>query len=445
MRKLEKRAIMCLMLAAILFLGIVVFTWRFVAHGAEWATFYGNTQVYTNGRINRGTIYDRNGVMLLDCTQDGFIYPDDYALRRSTVHVIGDPDGNIPDGVLNRFTGDLIGYDLLNGTYDTSPDGKSITLTIDSLANETAYYYLSNYDAGAMGIYNYKTGEILCMVSTPTIDPAWEEEVDPESSVYFNNFLQGAMTPGSTFKLVTAAAAIEELDTDDFAFVCDGINEYQGESFRCVSTHGRVDFTEAMADSCNGAFGRLARETGAEKLADMVDQVGLTRSVNVDGIETAKGSFYFPDNDDILLSWSGIGQGEDLVNPCAMMVYVGAIANDGEGVSPTLLHKSNFLGSLSGSRKTRRYLKSETAEKLRFMMKNNVVSSYGEYNYPDLDIYAKSGTAEVGDGEYSWFVGFIDDEEHPYAFVCWVDGGNGGAATAGPIVRETLYALIANN
>ena len=124
MRKLERRANICLLLAAALFIGILIFTWRFVTKGQDWASFYGNRQIYTNGEVNRGTIYDRNGVMLLNCTKDGLVYPSDASLRKATVHAVGDPKGNIATGAINVFRPQLIGYDLLNGTYDTTKEWK---------------------------------------------------------------------------------------------------------------------------------------------------------------------------------------------------------------------------------------------------------------------------------------------------------------------------------
>lgn len=146
MQKLENRARICLLLAAVLFLGLVVFTWRLVVHGAEWATFYGNTQIYTNGMINRGTVYDRNDVMLMQCTPNGVVYPDSSVLRMSTVHAVGDPKGNMSTGAINMWKGGLIGYNLLNGTYDTTKDGKKITLNIDSKANVAAYEALGSHN-----------------------------------------------------------------------------------------------------------------------------------------------------------------------------------------------------------------------------------------------------------------------------------------------------------
>ena len=444
MRKLERRAGICLLLATVLFLGIVVFCWRFVTNGGQWAGFYGNSQIYTNGQLNRGTIYDRNGNLLINCTPDGIQYPDDSAMRKATVHVVGDPKGNVSTGAINMWKAELIGYDILNGTYNSKAEGKTITLSVDAAANRTAYNALGGRE-GTVGVFNYKTGEIMCMVKTPTFDPAGEEPEDPNSSVYFNTFLMGALTPGSTFKLVTSAAAYDTLgNIDGFTFTCDGVNEFEGEKIRCVGTHGTVNFEQALAKSCNGAFGELSREVGARTLADYVDAVGLTSSINVDGIKTAKGSFDFPRDNDVLLSWAGIGQHQDLVNPCAMMVYVGSIANEGQAVQPTLLKSSNFLKTMT-SKSLGQYLDAGTANKLKEIMKNNVQTTYGEDNFSGLDIYAKSGTAEVGDASDSWFVGFIQDENHPYAFVVWVKDGGTGYQTCGPIARSVLNTLIANN
>ena len=446
MRKLEKRAWICLALAAMLFIGISIFGWRLVNNGADWASFYGNTQIYSGGMINRGSIYDRNGELLLECTEDGMRYNENRDIRCATLHVVGDPKGSVATGAINMWKSELIGYDLLNGTYDTSKDGQKIKLTIDAEANAAAYRALGGRD-GTVGVFNYKTGEIMTMVSTPTFDPSGVAPGDTSSSVYFNTFLMGTLTPGSTFKLVTAAAAIDSgMNTSDFSFTCDGTNAIGSEKITCVHSHGTVDFKEALAVSCNGAFGSISREIGPEALAETASKVGLTESVDVSGIETAKGSFTFPADNSIKLSWAGIGQAEDLVNPCTMMVYMGAIANGGEAIQPALIKSSNFLQGLTGGKSLGNYLSESTADQLRGMMKEAVRVSYGENNYPGLDLYAKSGTAEVGtSSSNSWFVGFIDNEDHPYAFVVWVKGGGFGSETAAPIARTVLNTLIENN
>ena len=446
----------CLILAILLVFGVGVFGVRFVKNGAEWATFYGNTQIYTDGQLNRGTITDRNGIELLRCTPDGAEYNEDYSIRVSTIHAVGDTEGNISSGAINVFKGQLIGYDLLNGTYDTTANGKKIALTIDANACRTAYEALAGR-TGAVGVYNWKTGDIVCMVSTPSFDPyyppeASDEEDDSDASAstgnsyYFNNFLSGLLTPGSTFKLVTSAAVIGTIpDRDSFTFDCDGINQLgdrEDSQLRDIKTHGEVDFREALAQSCNGAFGVLTREVGASTMEEYAERTGLTKPVDVNGIETAAGSFDFPTDNDVKLSWAGIGQADDLVNPCAMMVYMGAIANGGEPVEPSLIKSATFLKEIRGGRTIGRYIDKDTAVELKDMMKNNVVSNYGESNFNGLDMYAKSGTAEVGTtNPDAWFVGFTDDSDAPYAFVVWVKGGGYGSEVAAPIATRVLSAL----
>ena len=445
MRKLEKRSMICMVLAAVLFLGVSLFMFRFVTKGGTWATFYANSQIYTDGMLNRGKVMDRNDRFLMECTKDGIKYNDDWSIRMATVHAVGDPKGNVATGAINMFKSQLIGYDILNGTYDTSKDGKKIKLTIDADANVSAYNAL-NGRTGTVGVMNWKTGEILCMVSTPAFDPAGTLPKDTDSSYYFNNFIMGTMTPGSTFKLITSAAVIDNLSNRDaFSFTCDGVNEYDDIKFRDVSVHGTVNFKEALAKSCNGAFGELTRQVGARTMQKYVEKLGLTEPVVVNGVETAAGSFDFPRDNPVKLSWAGIGQADDQVNPCAMLVYMGAIANEGVAVQPSLIKNATFIKEKTGGKSLGHYLDEDTAKELRKMMKNNVKTNYGEGNYPGLKLYAKSGTAEVGDRSDAWFVGFIKNKNNPYAFVVWVKDGGFGSQTAGPIARTVLNQLIINN
>ena len=125
-----------------------------------------------------------------------------------------------------------------------------------------------------------------------------------------------------------------------------------------------------------------------------------------------------------------------------MMVYAGAIANEGEAIQPTMIKSATFLRELTGGKSLGRYLDKDTAAELRSMMKNNVVENYGEENFDGLDIYAKSGTAETGDYyPDAWFVGFTDDIDAPYAFVVWVKGGGYGSEVAAPIAKSVLRTL----
>ena len=177
-------------------------------------------------------------------------------------------------------------------------------------------------------------------------------------------------------------------------------------------------------------------------MEEYTEKAGLTEPVDVNGISTAAGTFDFPSDNEVKLSWAGIGQAEDLVNPCAMMVYMGAIANGGEPVQPSLFKSASFIKEITGGKSLGRYIDEDTAAELKSMMKNNVVENYGEENFYGMDMYAKSGTAENGsDTPDAWFVGFTGDEDAPYAFVVWVKDGGYGSEVAAPIAARVINTL----
>lgn len=442
MKKLERRAVLVLLLTVFLLSGTALFVFRFVRNGSKWATFYANASIYSNGYLKVGKIYDRNGVLLAEngAGENGAPkYSDDKEIRLATAHVVGDPKGNVSTSAENKLADQVIGYDLLNGTYSITNSSHKMRLSIDSEANRAAYRALGSRN-GFAAVYNYETGEIVCLVSKPTFDPEDPPDVSSASSgTYMNKVLSGRFVPGSTFKLITSAAAIETLDDlDDFTFDCTGTYYVNGEKITCTHAHGHEDFESALANSCNGAFGKIAIRVGAANMKAYTEKCGLTHVYSIDGINNVKGSFDFPSNADLNLGWAGIGQWKDLVNPLSMLVYMGAIAGDGKAAEPHLLHSSVRPAS-----KTSRMIESSTAEELQRLMKNNVTSTYGASNYPGLDIYAKSGTAEVGDGtNNAWFVGFIKNTDAPYAFVVCVENGSSGSVTAGPVARAVLDELV---
>ncbi len=443
MRKLEKRSIICLALAAVLVIGMGVFTYRFVRYGNEWATFYANQSVYQDGRLAIGSIYDVNGVLLAENSNGTVIYSDDEGIRRGTLHAVGDMDGNISTSALSAFKDDIVGYSLLTGTYSITGRGNDITLTIDAEVSKAAYEALDGR-SGCIGIYNYETGDILCMVSSPGFDPADPPEIstDDTSGLYINRFLSATYTPGSIFKLVTSAAAIENLsDLDTWTYNCTGVTEINGERIRCANStaHGVQDFEDALANSCNCAFANLTQMVGASTMAEYAEKCGLTNSYDIDGIFNVKGSFEFPETP-YSLAWAGIGQYNDQVNPCSMMVFMGAIAQGGKAAVPNILYSA-----FSSADTTEQMIEESTAMQLRSMMKNNVVSTYGEDNFPGLDIYAKSGTAEVdGENPTAWFAGFIENEDAPYAFIVCIEDSGYGTDVAAPAANYVLQQVIAS-
>lgn len=184
-----------------------------------------------------------------------------------------------------------------------------------------------------------------------------------------------------------------------------------GEEITCPFAHGEMDINSALANSCNGVFAQLATELGAETMSKYVEKAGILDSYSVDGIATAKGSFDLTGASTSQIGWSGVGQYNDLVNPCAMMVWMGAIANQGKTAVPYLISKTEGdlpLPSLPHfTKKTDQLIDADTAQVVGDMMANNVRETYGSSRFPNMDICAKSGTAEVGGGKKpnAWFAG----------------------------------------
>ena len=430
MRKLEGRAVICIMLALLLIAGLGLFIGKLVIHGDEWASFYGNTHVYKDGKMAVGSVYDRNGVLLLKNDEEGQHYHEDSIVRRATVHVVGDKDQNIVTGATYAFKSDMVGYNLITGTKGILfGSGRSMALTIDAQVSKVAYQALGNRN-GLVGVYNWKTGEIICAVSKPGLDPEFSTG-NAETGTYINKVISSKAIPGSTFKLVTAAAAIEKIDDiKTRKFKCTGKYKIDGEYVTCQSVHGTMDFYGALANSCNCAFAEMTLEMGKGTMKSKVKELGLTSAYDINGIKSQKGNFDF-DTAKITLGWSGIGQGNDQVNPLSMMVFMGAIAGEGTAAEPNILMDSKV--------KTTTLLDGEVAKQLKEMMRNNVLRTYGESNYPGLNLHAKSGTAEGAKGEATnaWFCGFSGD----YAFIVCVEKGGYGSQAAGPVANKVLQAL----
>ena len=180
-----------------------------------------------------------------------------------------------------------------------------------------------------------------------------------------------------------------------------------------------------------------------------VEKTGLNKSYDIDGIDTKAGTFDYPDSG-VNLAWTGIGQYHDMVNPCSMMVYMGAIAGNGTAVLPTIMSPANFIEENIDKAKTA-ILKTEdmidesTASSLRDMMRNNVENHYGgDGAFPGLELCAKSGTAEVAGQTKpnAWFTGFIDDEDNPYAFVVLVEDAGYGSDVAGDVANKVLQDIV---
>lgn len=434
MKKISSRSATVWLLAAVVVLGLFVYVRNQYESGKRWAMYFP-----TFSAAAEGTIYDRSGECLVTFEGSDSTFAGDAVVREANYHVTGDFWGRTGTGLLSRFWSNAQGYSFFRGTTVSSVS--ELNLTVDSSLNTRAYLLLRNtaegLGRGAIMISNYKTGEIICMVSSPSIDPE-NSSAEPEEGAYINRCISSVFTPGSTFKLVTSAAALENLaDIDTRKYLCEGEYDIAGVKITCTTSHGYQTFEQALANSCNCAFARITVLLGQDTMVKYVQDYGFMSAHTLDGMQTSAGTFPTEFVGDPELAWAGIGQSTDTVCPYTMLRYVSAIANGGILTEPTLINDGVPQGSS-------RLMNAETADALKELMKNNVRTHYeGDIRFPGLNLAAKTGTAETGTGtSHSWFTGFLDDEEHPYAFVATVEEGGFGLWTAGLMMNDILQYLV---
>lgn len=450
MNRIAGRALIAVVLAVALLFGMIAFIVDYSANASDWIVFSGSPHVYSSGEV-AAILADRSGVVLADL-RGARVYSGDETLREAMLHWTGDTQGNIDIPYLTEYRKALSGFDALNGVYSYGEQESVLTLTLSAQVQKAALEALGTRK-GTVAVYNYRTGELLCAVSTPTFDPqnVPDIESDPDGrydGVYLNRFLQSSYIPGSIFKIVTLAAALELLpDAQTLTFTCTQTYEMDGGDVTCEAWHGEQSLEDAFANSCNCAFAQLVERIGSDRLAQYVAQFGITLPVSFDGMTTQSGNFDISDAAAVEQAWAGIGQYTDLINPCRFLTFVGTIAQGGSGVEPFVVRQID-VGSRTTYRgeaaQTGRIMSIGTAECLKAYMRNNVETVYGSENFPNLTVCAKSGTGEVGSGAApnAMFTGFVEDEAYPLAFIVAVEEGGYGARTCVPIIASVLDACV---
>ena len=448
MRTTGFRSMVLYLLLACFVGGVVYLGVNLFLHGGQWAM-----QPY-NGHISSslGNISDRNGNVLATSTEEGRAYSDSETVRRALLHTVGDPYGYISTSVEYTMRDKLTGYNLITGLNDTifNRMGSDIALTVDQNACAAAYNALGGKN-GAVLVYNYQTGEILVKVSVPGFDPAYiPEDLETNEAyngVYLDNTLSSSFTPGSIFKIVTAAAAMEQWpDTwSQWTHTCTGSENIGGSDVTCLygAAHGDQDMFSAMGNSCNVFFASLANEIGAQALQAKAEEMGFGREFSLGSVPTAESEIDLSAANQNQLAWAGVGQYTVLCNPYHMMVLMGAIANGGEYVQPKLTQESQlFSGLLPGEDRT--LVTAAEAQNLTQLLRGDVENYYGDWLFPTgMNVCAKTGTGEVGEGKAPncWMVGFCDSVDYPYAFAILVEEGTGGIESAGSVASAVMNAL----
>ncbi|WP_043499590.1 peptidoglycan D,D-transpeptidase FtsI family protein [Georgenia sp. SUBG003] len=384
----------------------------------------------------------------------------------------------------NRLTGlEQTENEVLNGTSSSlllqriqtlvtgqQPQGGAVELTLDPAAQQAAAAALGDRK-GAVVALDPGTGAILAMVSSPSFDPnslathdreeaeaAWTALNEDPDKPLVNRAIGGDQyAPGSVFKVITAAAALEADQGTTPDTLVPGPTELslpqtshiiQNPLQRaCGDGSGEVPLIIAFRQSCNTTFAQLAMDMGEETLRAQAEAFGFGEPLEVPLKVTPS---RFPDEPSPpQLAMSGIGQSDVRVTPMQMAMVAAAVANDGVQMQPFLVARElspdlEVVGTTE-PRELRESVTPETADKLTEMMVEVVANGTGTAaQIPGVQVAGKTGTAEISAdvSPHAWFLGFAGAEDPEVAVAVVVENGGDGGTNAGPVARAVMEAVL---
>jgi cell division protein FtsI/penicillin-binding protein 2 len=449
----------------------------------------------------RGTLYDRNGQVLAAGTQSDLSLPADllgvapgadnnnerhlrraYPLQEAAGPLVGyiGKDGYGLDGAEYSFDKYLRGedgwtmvqrdgrnqrYRKIGMPYKNPRPGSGVYLTIDAEIQKIVYSVLKQSvealkaRGGRCMVMDPVTGKILAMANEPSFDPNFPGRYSLDQRQ--NACVSTIYEPGSTFKLVSAAAALREniKNERDVINGDNGVYKIYQETIRDHEPFGRLTFAQAMAFSSNVCFAKIAKEVGAKRLFRCTQDFGFGERCGI-ALPGEERGILHP-----VRSWSGrtlvtMGIGQEIsVTLLQMMAAYAAVANNGIMVSPLICEKiitdGKMLIEQPAVKLVRRVLSEETARRLCTMLKMVVDSGTGrKAAVPNVAVAGKTGTAQkFEDGGYSrtksWasFFGFLPVDKP--VLLCGVvidepaDNLMGGTAAA-PVFRKIMTQIISH-
>lgn len=464
MKKLRHNIRLLAMLMTGLFLVLgVYFTYSVYFYGGRWfSSAYNPRLAAQKQQIIAGDITDRNGLVLATTTDSGRTYPRNTDTRRAVAHVVGDSGGIVANGAETFMASYLLGFNAgaverVQQLFSSEPArGDDVALTIDADLTTYAAELLKRYVGGAVVVLNYQTGEILCSTSYPDFDPRNVQATlsGTDDGAFFNRVTQGRYPPGSTFKIITMASALDNLtDITSLQYNCVGTLPVTKTTVTEASNqvHGLVSMKEAFAKSCNTTFAAVSLDLGYSRIARTASSFGFGDNFLFRDMVVENSQYPTTNQSRDDLAWSGIGQGRVLATPLHMAMIAGAIANDGVMMEPRLmLSATNAQGvqrSIAAPHAYKRACTPTTARILKEYMIACVQSGTGtRAQISGYTVAGKTGSAEISDDKsvntHAWFVGFVDDAKHPLAIAVLVEKGGAGSTIATPIAQRVLSKAI---
>jgi penicillin-binding protein 2 len=356
----------------------------------------------------------------------------------------------------------------LDGREDVFPiKGSDLVLSIEASAQKVAEEEFKG-KRGALVAIEPSSGEILAMVSAPDYDLNRFSFFTPKSfldSIYsdpftplFNRATMSVHPPGSTFKMLSALAALDMgIITTSYTVNCGGGFTF-GRFFKCHGNHGTVNVVTAIEKSCNSFFYRLIYKIGIDKWKEYATRFGFGNVTGVDLTEEVRGlipdeNYYIKRYGDnwprSIMASLGIGQGEVSVTPLQLAQYVSLIANNGKTKTPHVVRgyiddaTENFV-PLEYKEITTGVSQSafDIVKEAMFL----VVNGHGTATHiklPDIEICGKTGTAQNPHGkDHAWFVGFAPYDNPKIAIAVLVENVGFGGTHAAPIAQKVIQAYM---
>jgi penicillin-binding protein A len=366
---------------------------------------------------------------------------------------------------------------LVDMLSNSDPKGGNVQLAANAAAQDAAWEGLEALPGDAQGAVvalEPTTGRVLAMASTPTFDPnklashdfgavadlSKELNADPREPL-INRAIGTTLPPGSTFKLVTAAAAIESGNYDADSMVPGGFRFKLPQSSTSIGNHDggdcggrRITLTRALEVSCNVTFLSLANELGNDAMAEQAEAFGFN-DTSLEDLGGQAESLYPRDLDPPQTALSGIGQSSVTATPLQMAMVAAAIANDGDVMRPYVVDEVR-AANLSVLDRTdpqsiSKAVSSTTAEELTSMMVATVDSGTATpAQIPGVQVAGKTGTAQstADRPPYAWFVSFAPADDPQVAVAVLVQSSDtsrseiGGGRLGGPIAKAVMEAVI---
>ena len=442
-----------------------------VTYGNRWFASVRNPRVRAQKElVIAGDILDRNGIVLATTEGGERLYQEDAEARCAIVHLIGDEQGQVSNGVETFQTSYLYGFqtpflELVRGLLSGGArQGDNVTLTVDSrLCTEIPRYFAAQETTaghyGAAVVMNYLTGEVIAMVSLPGFDPKniTDATLSDPGRPFWNRATQSVYPPGSSFKIITTVAALDNIENaatradiecnGGLSVMNQGIRDYGG------AKHGLITLKKAFTVSCNNAYALLALTMGDEKLRQTAESFGFNDNFLFRDLVVENSSYPTENRNQFEIATSGIGQSAIVASPMHMCMVAAAIANNGVMMEPRLLQDVTSAAGVNRltfqPKVYRTALSAQHASTLQSFMRDVVKSGTGtRASVPGLTVCGKTGSAESSmsgqDVTHGWFVGYIDEEALPYAVAVLVESVNDGdsvGTTAAPIAAD-IFAYL---